>query len=98
MGGCTQDEPYNTTPPSSILDSLPSAPVDERPPGPPPRLVRSQTLYVPAYSHIYVRDAQRTVDLATTLSIRNASPEHTLTLTAIEYYDSRRPSSRTRGR
>jgi hypothetical protein len=50
--------------------------------------VRGQTLYVPAYSHIYVRDAQRTMNLATTLSIRNASPEHPITLTAIEYYDS----------
>jgi hypothetical protein len=50
--------------------------------------VRGQTLYVPAYSHIYVRDAQRTMNLATTLSIRNASPDHPITLTSLEYYDS----------
>lgn len=89
MAGCNRGEPYSTVPPSSVLDSLPSSAVAERPPGPPSRLVRSQTLYVPAYSHIYVRDAQRTVDLATTLSIRNASPDHSITLTTIEYYDSR---------
>jgi hypothetical protein len=43
---------------------------------------------VPAYSHIYVRDAKQTMNLATTLSIRNASPEAPLTLTTVEYYDS----------
>lgn len=88
MGGCDRGAPYSTAPPSSVLDSLPASPVTQRPPGPPPHLAQSQTLYVPAYSHIYVRDAERTVDLATTLSIRNASPDHALTLTAIEYYDS----------
>lgn len=50
--------------------------------------VQSQTLYVPAYSHIYIRDAQRTMNLATTLSIRNTSPDARLTLSTIDYYDS----------
>jgi hypothetical protein len=50
--------------------------------------VRSQTLYVPAYSHIYARDARRTVNLATTLSIRNASPDRPISLVTIDYYDS----------
>jgi hypothetical protein len=50
--------------------------------------VRSQTLYVPAYSHIYIRDAQRSMNLATTLSIRNTSPDTALTLSTIDYYDS----------
>jgi hypothetical protein len=50
--------------------------------------VRSQTLYVPAYSHIYIRDAQQSMNLATTLSIRNTSPHTSITLSAIDYYDS----------
>ncbi len=53
-----------------------------------PKLVRSQTLYVPAYSHIYYRDAQRSMNLATTLSIRNTSPETPIVLSTIDYYDS----------
>ena len=90
LGGCAPDDPSspNTEPPASVLDSLPPAPDTSREAGAPTRLVRGQTLYVPAYSHIYVRDARRTMNLATTLSIRNASPEHPITLTSIEYYDS----------
>ncbi|MBB4088501.1 DUF3124 domain-containing protein [Salinibacter ruber] len=43
---------------------------------------------MPAYSHIYVRDAQRSMNLATTLSIRNTSPDRPLVLSTIDYYDS----------
>lgn len=90
LGGCTQADPgdANVQPPSSHLDSLRAttspAPVE----GQSADLVRSQTLYVPAYSHIYVRDAQRSINLATTLSLRNTSPEVPIVLSAIEYYDS----------
>ena len=78
----------NTSPPASRLDSLPVSPASPPTQERPSRLVRSQTLYVPAYSHIYIRDAQRTMNLATTLSIRNASPDTPITISAIEYYDS----------
>ncbi|MCS4100815.1 DUF3124 domain-containing protein [Salinibacter ruber] len=43
---------------------------------------------MPAYSHIYVRDAQRSMNLATTLSIPNTSPDRPLVLSTIDYYDS----------
>lgn len=49
---------------------------------------RSQTLYVPTYSHIHFRDAGRTMNLTTTLSVRNASPTDSITLVAADYYDS----------
>ncbi|PSQ95321.1 MAG: hypothetical protein BRD51_05865 [Bacteroidetes bacterium SW_11_64_17] len=78
----------NVEPPASHIDSLsaaPSPPVDQ---GVPTKRVRSQTLYVPAYSHIYIRDAQRSMNLATTLSVRNTSANVTLTLSTIDYYDS----------
>lgn len=89
LGGCDRTElSPNTAPPASVLDSLPRSDAAPTPHGRPPHLVRSQTLYVPAYSHIYVRDAQRTVNLATTLSIRNASPDRPIILTGIDYYDS----------
>jgi len=75
-------------PPSSHLDSLSTAPSVSADRGAPTKQVRSQTLYVPAYSHIYIRDAQRSMNLATTLSIRNTSPDASLTLSTIDYYDS----------
>lgn len=78
----------NVDPPSSHLDSLSTAPSTSADRPPPAKRVRSQTLYVPAYSHIYVRDAQRSMNLATTLSIRNTSPDAPLTLSTIDYYDS----------
>jgi hypothetical protein len=89
-GACTSpDEPdANVEPPPSHVDSLATASSPAPDPGAPTKRVRSQTLYVPAYSHIYVRDAQRSINLATTLSIRNTSPDAPLTLSTIEYYDS----------
>lgn len=89
-GACESPEPPppNTRPPPSHLDSLVAAKPAPPNAGTPPTLVRSQTLYVPAYSHIYIRDATRSMNLTTTLSLRNASPEESIKLSAIEYYDS----------
>ncbi|PSQ87022.1 MAG: hypothetical protein BRD43_06635 [Bacteroidetes bacterium QS_4_64_154] len=89
-GACEAPEPSppNTRPPPSHLDSLAAAKPTPLRAGTPPTLVRSQTLYVPAYSHIYIRDATRSMNLATTLSLRNASPEESIKLSAIEYHDS----------
>ena len=89
-GACEAPEPPppNTRPPPSHLDSLAAAKPAPPKAGTPPTLVRSQTLYVPAYSHIYIRDATRSMNLTTTLSLRNASPEESIKLSAIEYYDS----------
>lgn len=71
------------------VDRLPraqSAPSPDREtPGP---RAHSQTLYVPSYSHIYFRDAQRSLNLTTTLSIRNTSPDDSITLSTVDYYDS----------
>ncbi|MCS3639619.1 DUF3124 domain-containing protein [Salinibacter ruber] len=82
------DRDANTEPPASHLDSLPTASSSPDNRGAPTTRVRRQTLYVPAYSHIYVRDAQRSMNLATTLSIRNTSPDRPLVLSTIDYYDS----------
>lgn len=48
-----------------------------------------QMLYVPVYSHIYQQDRQKTFNLTTTLSIRNADPYRSFTLTQVSYYDSK---------
>ena len=47
----------------------------------------NRTVYVPAYSHIYDRSTGRTIDLTTTLSIRNTDPDRPITLTWVRYYD-----------
>jgi hypothetical protein len=44
-------------------------------------------VYVPAYSHIFIRDQRRRTDLAVTLSIRNTDPENPIQVTAARYYD-----------
>lgn len=50
-------------------------------------LSRGQTVYVPAYSHIYQGSLNRPFNLTVLLSIRNVSPDHSLTVTTVEYYD-----------
>jgi hypothetical protein len=48
---------------------------------------RRQTIYVPAYSHIYVGPKSTPFDLAVTLSIRNTNPSEGITITAADYYN-----------
>lgn len=51
------------------------------------RMVKGQTVYVPAYSHIYHGDKERPFDLAVTLSIRNTDPAHAIDLVTVDYFD-----------
>jgi len=51
---------------------------------------RGQMVYVPIYSHIYHGDREKhPLDLTATLSIRNTEPDYSITITAINYYDSK---------
>jgi len=47
-----------------------------------------QTIYVPAYSHVYYGDGKEHL-LATTLSIRNTSLTDSISVTSVRYYDSK---------
>lgn len=51
-------------------------------------LFKSQTVYVPVYSHIYSGDREQPFYLAATLSIRNTDRSHAIIITAVDYYDS----------
>ncbi len=51
-------------------------------------IASGQTLYVPVYSHIYMVQEGRTINLTTTLSIRNTDRTQPLILTAVDYHDS----------
>ena len=50
-------------------------------------LTDGQTLYVPAYSHIYSGNRENPFLLAVTLSIRNIDPKHPIKITVVDYYE-----------
>ena len=50
-------------------------------------LSRGQRLYVPIYSHIHFQSQNQTIDLAATVSIRNADPDEPIVLSTIDYID-----------
>ncbi len=52
------------------------------------KIVASQTVYVPVYSHVLTADNAEPLNLATTLFVRNTDPDHSIILTGAEYYDS----------
>jgi len=49
---------------------------------------KRQTVYVPAYSHIYVGPKVTPFDLAITLSIRNTNANKPIRVSVADYYDS----------
>jgi hypothetical protein len=46
-----------------------------------------KAVYVPAYSHVYMGPKKHIFDLSVTLLIRNTDPKHSITVTAVEYFD-----------
>lgn len=53
------------------------------------RFSRGQTLYVPVYSNIFSAPRKIPFNLATLLSIRNTDMWNPISITAVDYYDSR---------
>ena len=51
-------------------------------------ITNGQSVYVPVYSHVYYHVAKSRFLIATTLSIRNTAPKHSITLRAVDYFDS----------
>jgi hypothetical protein len=54
-----------------------------------PATSKGQSVYVPAYSHIYHGNRESPLLLTITVSIRNVSPTASLTVTAVDYYDTK---------
>lgn len=50
-------------------------------------LASGQTVYVPAYSHIYSGNREVPSFLAVTLSIRNTDPNHSIRILVVNYYE-----------
>lgn len=46
-----------------------------------------QTIYVPAYSHIYIGSRERPYLLTVTVSIRNVDLKYPVTVTTVDYYE-----------
>ena len=53
----------------------------------PAELSDGQTIYVPAYSHIYSGSRERPFLLTVTLSIRNVDPKNPVSITVADYYE-----------
>ncbi len=54
-------------------------------------LTNEQTVYIPAYSHIYHGNKETPLLLSITLSIRNIDPNNPLTVTAVNYHETAGP-------
>lgn len=55
--------------------------------GPNNALSKGQTIYVPAYSHIYSGDREKPFLLTVTLSIRNIDPNHSIQVARVDYHE-----------
>jgi hypothetical protein len=53
------------------------------------RMSEGQTVYVPAYSHVYYGDQGRTLNLTVTLNIRNTDSSKTITVDSVKYLNSK---------
>ncbi len=94
MGGCTseQESPSMDKQSDSVIEQEnTSSVISQQEPTDFERESSSmgQLVYVPVYSHIYQQNRQKTFNLTTTLSIRNADPYRSFTITEVAYYDSK---------
>jgi len=50
--------------------------------------LQGEIVYIPIYSSIYFENGKRTLELAATLAIHNVDPEHSITITRADYFNS----------
>ncbi|MCB0060458.1 MAG: DUF3124 domain-containing protein [Caldilineaceae bacterium] len=81
-GGCTRSRPGTT----GAVPAVPT-PITGISPGNRGTAITGQTIYVPAYSHIYYQDRERVINLTITLSIRNADPAQAIWIDSVQYHD-----------
>jgi Protein of unknown function (DUF3124) len=54
-------------------------------------LTKGQTVYIPAYSHIYHGNNETPLLLSVTLSIRNVDPKNPMIITTVNYHETQGP-------
>ncbi len=85
IAGCTEknnlQSPAHADEPDSWQKHLTPTTIDPAKP-----MAVEEEIYVPIYSHIYVENEQRTVDLAATFSFRNVDPDHSIIIKSVRYY------------
>ncbi len=85
IAGCSEKSTAPSTAAADVPDSwqkhLTPTTVDPAKP-----MAMEEQIYVPIYSHIYVENEQRTVELAATFSFRNVDPDHSLIIKSVRYY------------
>lgn len=80
--GCTNPSiSHKSEEPDSWQKHLKPTTIDKSKP-----MAMDEEIYVPIYSHIYVENEDRTVNLAATLSFRNVDPDHSLIIKSVRYY------------
>lgn len=52
------------------------------------KIATGQTVYVPVYSQIYTVEQRRTIELTTTLSLRNTDPGQPIIIASVNYFNS----------
>lgn len=77
--GCTESQ---TVTPPNLASTLKTVTLDST-----TRITAGQTVYVPAYSAIYMWEQKRTMDLTTTLSVRNTDLKAPIIIAAVSYYN-----------
>ncbi len=55
--------------------------------GSPTAKTTGETIYIPAYSHIYHGNKETPLLLSVTLSIRNVDPDNSITIFVVDYYE-----------
>lgn len=95
LGACALQQTQQPSPPSkpAPLGELTRLPpiFPEEEASPLPKTLKpeqEQTIFVPAYSHVYYRTGQEYL-LAITLSVRNTSLTDSILLTSVRYYDTK---------
>ncbi len=78
LGGCTSPQALTPAPPPLKTVTLDST----------VKIAAGQTVYVPAYSQIYTVEQRRSIDLTTTLSLRNTDLTQPMILASVNYFNS----------
>lgn len=74
--------PSSQAPPAPVSTPLKTVTLDNT-----VKILVGQTVYVPIYSHIYIWEQSRVMNLTATLSVRNTDMTNPMIIAGVSYYD-----------